>query len=283
MNDAPPSPAPARVAVVLGSSFLGVHTHSGFLNGLHAAGLEPTRIAGASAGALAGAFHAIGLRGDRLRDAALSRKLHFSYADLGALGRLPGVLTSFWASGIFSGKRAIAYLRSVLGDRDLAGLPLDIAVTDVATARAEILRSGPLAESVMASCAVPALFTIQQVGDRRFLDGGIGAELPFEHLIDDPGIDLILLHRIRHETGSGPTVNWETVATAVGTAHHTACNELHRLRAERARAAGKRLVEIDTLTPFPGLLSSRRAPLCHDRGFASGKDAALQLGFSPAR
>ena len=272
----PPAP-PGRTAVVLGSSFLGVYAHAGFLNGLMTAGLEPARIAGSSAGALAGALFSGGLRGEDLKREATSGSLRRSFADLGGLWRLPGVLTAFWATGIFHGKRTVAHLRELLGETDLSDLPLDIAVTDVASSRAEILRQGPLAESVMASCAVPGLFTVQQIGDRRYLDGGIACELPFEHLIEDPEIDTILIHRIRHESGSGPSVGWETVANSIGTAHHAACNELHRLRVERCEMHGKRLVELETTTPFPGLLSGKLAPLCYDRGFDSGQSATRHL------
>lgn len=268
---------PRKTAVVLGSSFLGVYAHAGFLNGLVESGLAPHRIAGASAGALAGAFFASGLRGRDLRREALCHHLRLSFADPGALWRLPGVLTSLWASGIFSGKRTVAHLRKILGDVDLANLDLDIAVTNYETSTPEILRTGPLAELVMASCAVPTLFTIQNVGGRRYLDGGIAADLPFEHLIDDPEIDTILIHRIRHEDGSGPNVPWETIANVIGVAHHSASNELHRLRADLCRQRGKRLVEHETSTPFPGVLTSRLAPVCYDRGLASGNAAATHI------
>lgn len=270
-------PLPQRTAVVLGSSFLGVYAHAGFLNGLIEAGTTPARLAGSSAGALAGALFASGLRGEDLRREATCHHLRLSFADPGALWRLPGVLTSFWASGVFDGKRTVAHLRRLLGDRDLADLNLDIAVTNVATSRCEILDSGPLAELVMASCAVPGLFTIQDVGDQRYLDGGIAAELPFEHLIDDPEIDTILVHRLRHEEGTGPAVKWETVASVIGVAHHTACNEIHRLRVDLCRQRGKRLIEHETVTPYPSVLTSRLAPLCYDKGLASGREAATKL------
>lgn len=262
---------------MLGSSFLGVYAHSGFLNGLTKSGFCPARFAGSSAGALAGALFCGGLRGDELKVAATSNALRHSFADLGCLWRLPGVLTSFWSSGIFHGQGLVKHLRNLLGDIELESLPLDIAVTDVKSSRSLILREGPLAESVMASCAVPGLFTIQEVDGDRYLDGGIGAELPFDHLLDDPDIDTIILHRIRHEPKSGPNVNWETVANAVGVAHHTACNELHELRVERCRAMGKKLIEADTITPFPGFFSGRRAPECYELGFNTGQQLAGEL------
>lgn len=263
-------PDPARTAVVLGSSFLGVYAHAGFLNGLGSHGFAPARIAGSSGGALAGAFYACGLRCEALRSAALDPKLHRSFFDLGCVWRLPGVATSFWSTGIFSGKNAVAYLRKRLGDLDLRDLSLDVAVTNLISVSCEIRRAGPLAETIMASCAVPALFTIQEFGGQRYLDGGIAAEFPYEHFIDDPTIDTILIHRISHLKGSQPTVNWETVANVISMSHHAAANELNRLRSDLAALKGKRLIEITTVTPFPGFLSSRRASTCYDLGHQTG-------------
>lgn len=258
--------------MVLGSSFLGVYAHAGFLNGLEAAGWQPARIAGASAGALAGSLYAAGLRGESLRSAALDLKLRRSFVDAGVAFRLPGVLSSLWSSGLFSGRKTVNYLRSLFGDVDLSGLgfPLDLAVTDVESSSLEIRRSGPLAELVMASCAVPILFSIQNVGDCRYLDGGIGGDLPFEHLIDDPAIDTLILHRIRHEAGSTPALFKRTVGNSIGVTLRSINREVHRLRVERARARGIRVVEMETLTPFPGLFTHKRAAGCYERGLETG-------------
>lgn len=262
------------LAVALGSSLLGYYAHAGFLNGLAAAGLHPARLAGASAGALAGALHASGLRGEALKTAALDPALRWSFFDWGSFGRLPGVLMVLWASGVFSGKGAVKKLHRMFDGADLGSLAapsLEIAVTDALGHRTELLRNGPLAELVVASCAVPGLIGIQRVGDKRYIDGGVACEAPFEQWLDDPEIDTIVVHRIRHEENSGPAVSWETIATSIGAAHHTVCNELHRHRRELARMKGKRLIEIETATPVPGLFTNRRAPLCYERGFESGR------------
>lgn len=268
-------PNPARTAVVLSSSFLGVYAHAGFLNALDSRDFSPARISGCSAGALAGAFHACGLRGEELKSAALDPKLRRSFFDLGFLWRLPGVATSFWSTGIFSGKNTVAYLRKQLGDRDLSELPLDIAVANLSTNASEIRRSGPLAETIMASCAVPALFTIQQIGEERFLDGGIAAESPFQQYIHDDTIDTIIIHRLRHTDKSQPTVNWETISNVVSMAHHIVCDELHDLRQDLAKTTNTKIIEITTVTPFPGLLSNRRAPACYELGHQSGLGLSL--------
>lgn len=257
------------LAVALGSSFLGYYAHAGFLNGLAAAGLHPERISGSSAGALAGSLYASGIRGEDLKNAVLDAGLRWSFFDWGALYRLPGVLSVFWSSGLLSGKGAVKRLHELVNGIDLSSLSapvMEIAVTDAVSHRSEVLKEGPLAELIVASCAVPGLFNIQRVGDRRFIDGGVACEAPFEQWLDDPSVHTIIVHRVGHEENSGPTVSWETVATSIGSAHQTVCNEFHRHRSELARLKGKRLIEIQTTTPAPGMFSQKRAPLCYERG-----------------
>jgi len=273
---------PSRCAVVLGSSFLGVYAHAGFLNGIAGAGFAPARIAGASAGALAGAMYASGLRGEALRAAAVDLKLRRSFVDAAWVLRLPGLLTSWWASGLFSGAGAVARVRELCGDIDLAQLdpPLDIAVTDADTSMPEIRQSGPLAQLVMASCAVPMLFEIQKVEGKCYLDGGIAGDLPFGHLIDDPSIETLVLHRIRHHQGSTPGFFRRAMGHSFGVTRRTIANEVHRLRLDLARSHGKRVVEIETVTPFPGLFSHRLAPECYSLGLATGQTLPERLEAS---
>lgn len=270
--------------MVLGSSFLGVYAHAGFLNGLAEAGFTPARIAGASAGALAGALYAAGLRGDALREAAVDVELRRSFVDAGWALRLPGLLSSCWASGLFSGAGAVARVRELCGDIDLAQLdpPLDIAVTDSDTSTPEIRRSGPLAELVMASCAVPMLFEIQKVQGKHYLDGGIAGDLPFGHLIDDPSIETLVLHRIRHHQGSTPGFFRRAIGHSFGVTRRAIAAEVHRLRLDLARSRGKRVVEIETSTPFPGLFSHRLATECYSLGRATGRTLPEHLEASAA-
>lgn len=266
------------LAVALGSSLLGYYAHAGFLNGLAAAGIHPEKISGASAGALAGSLYASGLRADALKEAVLDAGLRWSFFDWACFLRMPGVLMVLWSSGLFSGKGAIKRLRGLLNGVDLAALKspsMEIAVTDAISHLPEILKSGPVAELIVASCAVPGLFNIQRIGERRYIDGGVACEVPFEQWLDDPAIHTIIVHRVLHEHNSGPTVRWETITTSIGSAHQTVCNELHRHRRELARLKGKRLVEIATLTPAPGVISQKRAPVCYERGFESGRAARL--------
>lgn len=266
---------PSRTALVLGSSFLGLYAHAGFLNGMESAGILPARIAGASAGALAGALYCAGLRGEALKEAALDLKLRRSFLDAGALHRLPRMILG-GSSGLFNGKSTVAHLRNLLGIADLqdAQPPLDIAVTDARTSLPAIHHQGPFAELVMASCAVPLLFTFQPIAGTPCLDGGIAGDLPFEHLIRNPEIDTLILHRIRHEDPSTPGLFRSLPGQALGVTRRTICHEVHRLRLDLARSHGKTVLELETLTPFPGLFRHHLAPLCYERGLHTGLQLA---------
>jgi predicted acylesterase/phospholipase RssA len=273
-------PVTPGLAVALGSSLLGYYAHAGFLNGLAAAGLHPAKIAGSSAGALSGSLYAAGLRGEALKEAVLDPALRWSFFDWGSVFRLPGVLSLFWASGVFSGKHTVKRLERLVDGIDLSALrapTMEIAVTDALSHRPVILREGPLAQLIVASCAVPGLLTIQRVGDKCYMDGGVACEIPFEQWLDDPEVDTIIVHRIRHEDENrSPKVYRERFAPSIAAVHKTVCNELHRHRSALARAKGKKLIEVDTLTPLPSLLTQGRAPLCYERGFKSGAVLVLE-------
>lgn len=268
-------PVTPGLAVALGSSLLGYYAHAGFLNGLAAAGLHPAKIAGSSAGALSGGLYAAGLRGEALKEAVLDPALRWSFFDWGSVFRLPGVLSLFWASGVFSGKRAIQRLERLVDGIDLSALQapsMEIAVTDALSHRPVILREGPLAQLIVASCAVPGLLTVQRVGDQRYMDGGVACEIPFEQWLDDPEVDTIIVHRILHEeSNTGPKVYRDRFGPSIAAVHKTVCNELHRHRSALAQAKGKKLVEVDTITPQPSLITQGRAPLCYERGFQQGR------------
>ena len=67
MNEEPKAETPnPGIALALGSAFLGIYAHGGFLCGLNKAGVFPGHVAGASAGAMAGGFYASGMRGAEL-------------------------------------------------------------------------------------------------------------------------------------------------------------------------------------------------------------------------
>lgn len=268
-------PADPGIALALGSAFLGVYAHGGFLCGLNEAGIFPGNVSGSSAGAIAGGFYAAGFRGEKLRAAVLSPALKRSYPDIGMLIRGAPMFFTGKLTGLMSGKRTIRHLdRELEGGRieDSDSVKLSIAVTDLHKMEAKFLTTGPLADAIMASCSVPILFAGQTIDGTEFHDGGILHELPLEPFTSDPSIHTIIVHAVsnparRARTGLG-------VSNAFSNSHKMLNGALTANRTKEAENNGKRVIFIETIHPHPGLLQSAGTKL---RYFEKGRATGISL------
>ena len=260
----------AGLAVCLSSSFFGYYAHLGVLSAMEEAGLRPGRIAGASAGAMAGGLWAAGLRGEALEKVIYDFHFRRAFFDLGAFFRWPGIVTGLAGDGLLSGVRMRRYLAKCLGSRrieDLCNPRLEIAVANLTKKRSEIRTEGPLNDFLIASCAMPVLFKPQRIDGEDFLDGGVAHETPFDHWLDDPVIHTIVIHRIRHSSDMRG-LPWETPGGILGACHSVAANELLDHRVRQAGIAGKQLIFLETRHDHPGLLHGGKS-----RGFfAAGQE-----------
>jgi NTE family protein len=146
----------------LSSGFFGFFAHAGVVSVLEEEGLRPARIAGSSAGALVGALWAAGVPAARLREELLAlRREHF-------WDPWPG-------AGLLRGRLFRARLEAILPVRTFEECPTPLAVSafDVLGWRTAVLRTGPLAPAVQASCAAPLLFQPVRIGGRVYADGGV--------------------------------------------------------------------------------------------------------------
>jgi len=272
---APDTPADPGIALALGSSFLGVYAHGGFLCGLNEAGIHPGHVAGASAGAIAGGFYAAGFRGDRLRDAVLSPELKQSYPDPGMVFRGAPMFFIGRLTGLMNGKRVIRHLSQELECaliEDATSAKLSIAVTDLRKLEAKFLTAGPLAQAIMASCSVPVLFTGQTIAGTEFHDGGILHELPLEPFIEDPAIHTIIIHAVTNpKRSTGKNLG---VSSAFSHSHKMLNRELTAHRKKVAEKNGKRVIFFETNHPHPGLLQSAATK---QRYFVKGRATGLSM------
>ncbi|MEP6667935.1 MAG: patatin-like phospholipase family protein [Chthoniobacter sp.] len=249
----------SRVALCLNSSFLGYFAHAGFLRALLALGVRPAAVSGASAGALVAGLFAAGIAPDEMLQLFVSPELRKVFREPGAPWRgFATILNLPGHTGAISGERAAALLREKLGTsriEDCTAPRLALSVTNLSDARSEAVKSGPLAELILASGAFPGIFASRPVEDRWFWDGGVANALPFDHWIDDPEIDTILLHIVANpqelavRQGGRP----RRMSHAVNLSHQIICDELLRLKTDLARRAGKKLVVLRTLSPRPTL------------------------------
>ncbi len=146
----------------LSSGFFGFFAHAGVVSVLEEEGLRPARIVGSSAGALVGALWGAGVPAPRLRMELLAlRREHF-------WDPWPGI-------GLLRGRLFRARLESILPVRSFEECPTPVALSayDVLGFRTAVLRCGPLAPAIHASCAAPVLFQPVRIGARLYSDGGV--------------------------------------------------------------------------------------------------------------
>jgi len=165
------------VSLVLGSGGARGLAHIGVIQWLTENGYEIRSISGASMGALVGgiyAAHKLEVYAEWV--SALERAQVIRLLDP-ALGR----------SGLFKGERIIGVLRELIGDCEIADLPLSYTAvaTDIESGEEVWLREGRLFDAIRASIATPLVFTPFRRGGRTLLDGALVNPLPVAPTLDD--------------------------------------------------------------------------------------------------
>jgi NTE family protein len=171
------------VSLVLGSGGARGLAHIGVIQWLTEHGYEIRSISGSSMGALVGGIYA-------------ARKLHVYAQWVSALERAHVIRLldpSFGRSGLLKGERIIGVLRELIGDCEIADLPLayTAVATDIESGEEVWLREGRLFDAIRASMATPLVFTPFRHGERTLLDGALVNPLPVAPTIDD-GTDLTI-------------------------------------------------------------------------------------------
>jgi len=152
----------APFTLAMSSGFFGFFAHAGVVAALEEEGLRPARLCGSSAGALVAGLWGAGVPAQMLRDELLAlRREHFWDPGIG-----PGLLR-----GTLFRER----LERILPVRAFEDAPSAIAVSvfDLFSRKTVVVRSGPLAQALQASCAVPFLFHPVWLSGRPCADGGV--------------------------------------------------------------------------------------------------------------
>ena len=259
-----------RIAISLGSSFLGYATHAGFMARLHELGVRPVKVAGASAGAIAAGLYAAGLPQERIKQEVLRLALRLSFAHNTAWF-VHQICTLMWSRhpSFFHPKGAVAYLRKVVGDvqiEDLSSPSVTIALTRLATRQSIIATKGSLARAMVTSCCVPVLFSPLEFEGSLCVDGGVSNEIPVDQWFDDEGVDIIIAHRISSPQAPRSRFFPYNLLGISGDVHETTSQQLMQYRQGLARQAGKTLVIVDTEHSRPSMLFSRDLSSFYDIG-----------------
>lgn len=275
-------PVTQGLAISLSSSFFGFYCHAAFMAELHRAGFFPEQLAGASSGALTAVLCGAGLHGDALEKFIFQPGVRRSVLDLGFLWRMPGIFTHTYGTGVLSGDNVVRYLREKLGSlrlEDFHSPRVQLAVTNLTDKRLDIVSSGDAFEYAVASSAVPGLFKARRVDGRLYCDGGTVDVSPFEHWLDAPDVQTIVLHEIVHEADSCPRApgGGTNFTVAMALCHEIMSDQLLAYRLRLAQSSGKRVIHLRTTAPHPGIFPRASRFVLQERGRAAARQLCEQL------
>jgi len=157
--------------VLSGGGVRGI-AHIGFLKALEENGIHPQVLSGASAGALVGALYA----------AAYSPEEMVSF-----FKTTPIFKFSFYSSskpGLLDSEKYRVFFEKYFPEDNFASLekPLSVVATDLANAQPHFFKKGAIIKPLLASAALPPLFTPVEINGKLYADGGIMSNFPVEPL-----------------------------------------------------------------------------------------------------
>ncbi len=156
-----------KIGLVLGGGGARGLAHIGVLKVLEKNNIKPDFIVGTSIGAFIGALYALGIPMDEIENEAKSinkRKAASKLIDI-----------SFSKGSFLSGIKAKKYVEQFVGRVTFTStnIPLYISTTDLGSGEEVVIKSGSIADAVMASMSVPGIFPPVRVGERLLVDGGV--------------------------------------------------------------------------------------------------------------
>jgi len=154
-----------------GGAVLGA-AHVGVLRAAHELGIEIRALSGTSIGSFIAALHAFGMGWREIQEVADE----LDWLDLTGL-----TLSQF---GLLSNKKFGHVVRELLGKRRIedSPLPLAIVATDIGSGERVVLKNGDVAEAVMASSCIPAVFRPVEIDGRMLVDGVLMENVPLSPL-----------------------------------------------------------------------------------------------------
>ena len=171
--------------------------HIGAIQALLEAGIQPDVVAGTSAGSVVATLYAAGFTPAEM----LQFIQESNFLRLVTFGIPSGGLSK------------LTYLRNrlqeIIKTDDISELkhPLWVALTNLNSGALEFRNTGPLYDTVMASCSIPLVFQPVEMNDHLYVDGGLLCNLPVAPLMNHAdfviGVNLIPPVEATKETLSG--------------------------------------------------------------------------------
>lgn len=183
-----------------GGSIRGL-AHLGVLSVLEEEGLMPGWLAGTSSGAIAAVFAAFGISATAAADA-------LSELGWGSMTRAH----LFGSFGFATNEGLENILLGALGDVRLenARIPLGVVATDINSGERVLLREGPAAHAVRASCCVPGIYSPVEIDGRLLVDGALVENVP-AGAVRDMGAPMVVAVSLGFSLSYTPVKNWGNV------------------------------------------------------------------------
>jgi NTE family protein len=164
--------------LVLGVGFGYGFCHIGVLKVIEEEKIPIDIIAGSSIGSLIACLWAMGKSSDEIL------KITSEFQERKHIWGLVDV--TFPLLGFIKGDKLYRFLKRHLGDKTFYDLrmPLRIIASDVRKKEPKVFDKGPLVDAVMASCAMPGVFTPFKLKGQMLFDGGVINPLPTEVLLN---------------------------------------------------------------------------------------------------
>lgn len=174
---------PERVVLVLSGGGAKAMAQVGALRALDEVGLRPAEIVATSAGALVGALVAAGLRYEEI----VPRVLGVGRRELLLLARWSVLVRGLGSRSVLrprTMRELLARLMPVHAFEELV-LPLRVTAVDEDAGALTVFGAGgrtdcSVVDAVMASMALPVYLPAVEIGDRRYMDGGLLQVLPLD-------------------------------------------------------------------------------------------------------
>ncbi len=158
---------PKKIGLTLSGGGARGFAHVGVLKALEENNLEPNVVSGTSMGAIIGALIAAG----------------YSSAEIEHLVRDKTNLRVFNIKGLKLGLSTHNYVEKTLlrllpQNFEALKIPLFLSVTNLSTAKHEVLMSGNLITAILASISIPLVFKPVLINGQYYADGGLVKNLP---------------------------------------------------------------------------------------------------------
>ena len=170
-----------NIALVLsGAGSKGI-THAGVIAAFEKHNIPIDLIVGSSAGSLVGLLYADS------KEPAKVKEILINASRKDFLQGSPAV--NFIGAALFNSPSGFKQFNKFLIKNIRANnfeelkIPLVVVTTDINSNKAQIFNSGPIKDSIFASCAIPGLYKPVEIGNKLLIDGGVISPVPVKEAL----------------------------------------------------------------------------------------------------